>query len=197
MSTDSPMQSPTQISTLPLDDIQGIVLRNRPAPYVGAYFLLRVDDSQAGRRLLGRLADVVDSATSWWSPARPALLNVALTYQGLTALGVPQTSLDSFPPEFQQGMAARRRSATRRRAHPHGGSSRSAPVRCTWYWRSSPTRRMNWQSSSSGRARPARSCPASRSSKGSGYRAAARGGSRPNYVLLLRRPRRQQCGAAG
>jgi Dyp-type peroxidase family len=32
---------------------------------------------------------------------------VALTYQGLKALGVPQASLDSFAPEFQQGMAAR------------------------------------------------------------------------------------------
>ena len=34
-------------------------------------------------------------------------MSAALTYQGLKALGVPQDSLDSFPPEFQQGMAAR------------------------------------------------------------------------------------------
>ncbi len=32
---------------------------------------------------------------------------MALTFQGLKALGVPQHSLDSFPAEFQQGMAAR------------------------------------------------------------------------------------------
>ena len=32
---------------------------------------------------------------------------MALTFQGLKALGVPQASLDGFSPEFQQGMAAR------------------------------------------------------------------------------------------
>ena len=32
---------------------------------------------------------------------------MGFTYQGLKALGVPQASLDSFSPEFQQGMAAR------------------------------------------------------------------------------------------
>ena len=32
---------------------------------------------------------------------------MALTYQGLLALGVPSASLDSFAPEFRQGMAAR------------------------------------------------------------------------------------------
>ena len=32
---------------------------------------------------------------------------IALSYQGLKALGVPRASLESFPPEFQQGMAAR------------------------------------------------------------------------------------------
>ena len=32
---------------------------------------------------------------------------MALTFQGLKALGVPQTTLASFPQEFQQGMAAR------------------------------------------------------------------------------------------
>ena len=32
---------------------------------------------------------------------------MAFTYSGLQALGVPSTSLDSFAPEFRQGMAAR------------------------------------------------------------------------------------------
>jgi Dyp-type peroxidase family len=34
-------------------------------------------------------------------------VSVALSFQGLKALGVPQDSLDSFSPQFQQGMAAR------------------------------------------------------------------------------------------
>jgi len=39
--------------------------------------------------------------------AGKASINVALTFQGLKALGVPQASLESFSPEFRQGMAAR------------------------------------------------------------------------------------------
>ena len=43
------------------------------------------------------------------APIRPASawVTVAFTYNGLKALGVPQESLDSFAPEFRQGMAAR------------------------------------------------------------------------------------------
>jgi deferrochelatase/peroxidase EfeB len=96
-----------EIPPLQLDDIQGIVLRNRPSPYVGAYVLLRVHDPKAGRLLMGRLADLVDSAADWSQPSVPALLNVALTYEGLEALGVPPISLNSFPKEFRQGMAGR------------------------------------------------------------------------------------------
>ncbi|MGK4580344.1 Dyp-type peroxidase [Kitasatospora sp. HPMI-4] len=92
---------------LQLDEIQGIVLRDRPSPYVGMYILLRVDDSGTGRQLMGRLAELVDSAADWWQPAFPALLNVGLTYRGLEALEVPPASLNSFPAEFRQGMAAR------------------------------------------------------------------------------------------
>jgi Dyp-type peroxidase family len=97
----------TEGPPLELDEIQGIVLRNRPSPYVGTYILLRIDDPRAGRQLMKRLAELVDSAANWWQPTLPALLNVALTYQGLEALQVPSASLSSFPEEFRQGMAAR------------------------------------------------------------------------------------------
>lgn len=92
---------------LELADIQGTVLRQRPSPYTGAYFLLRVDDPADGRELLRRLAPLVATATNWWAPPRRAWLNVALSHSGLRRLGVPQATLDSFPPEFKAGMAAR------------------------------------------------------------------------------------------
>jgi len=92
---------------LELDDIQAGVLRPRPNPYAGAYFLLRIDERRAGRELLRRLIPALASAADAADPNKPAWLSLALTYQGLTALGVPQQSLASFPPEFQQGMAAR------------------------------------------------------------------------------------------
>jgi Dyp-type peroxidase family len=92
---------------LELDDIQSGALHERPSPYVGTYLLLRIDDRAAGRELVRRLHPVVDSGQPSSNPALDAWITVAFTYQGLKALGVPQDSLDSFAPEFQQGMAAR------------------------------------------------------------------------------------------
>ncbi len=92
---------------LELDDIQSGALHERPSPYVGRYLLLRIDDRRAGRELVRRLLPVVDSGRTSTDPARGAWITVAFTYHGLEALGVPQESLDSFAPEFRQGMAAR------------------------------------------------------------------------------------------
>ena len=94
-------------TTVELDDIQFGMIHQRPASYVGAYLLLRIDDRQAGRKLVERLLPVIESARSSSDPAQHAWVSVAFTYQGLKALGVPQNSLDSFAPEFRQGMAAR------------------------------------------------------------------------------------------
>lgn len=90
--------------TLELNDIQAGALRRRPTPYVGAYFLLRIDEQQAGREFLRRLIPALASAAD---PEQQAWLAASLTFEGLKALGVPQDSLASFSPEFQQGMAAR------------------------------------------------------------------------------------------
>lgn len=92
---------------LELEDIQSGVLRPRPSPYASTYILLRIDEARAGRELLRRLADVVTSAAAPDRPGRDTWVSVALTFQGLKALGVPEASLDSFTWEFRQGMAAR------------------------------------------------------------------------------------------
>jgi Dyp-type peroxidase family len=93
-------------SGLDLADVQGGILYPRPSPYVGAYLLLRIDDRRDGREVMGRLAARIASAAAF--PAeREAWLNVALTYRGLEALGVPEASLATFAPEFREGMAAR------------------------------------------------------------------------------------------
>ena len=93
--------------SLELDDIQSGALHERPSPYVGRYLLLRIDDRAAGRELVRRLHPFVDSGRPSADPAQDAWITVAFTYHGLKALGVPQDSLDSFSPEFRQGMAAR------------------------------------------------------------------------------------------
>ena len=94
-------------TSLEFDDIQRGVLHQRPSPYVGTYLLLRIDNPDAGRRLVQRLCPVVEFAQSSSDLAQNASISVGFTYQGLKALGVPRNSLASFAPEFRQGMAAR------------------------------------------------------------------------------------------
>src|SRR5512147_120597 len=105
---------------LELDDIQSGVLRPRPTPYAATYILLRIDDRNAGRELMRRVSTVVTSAADAASPPLvDTWVSVALTYQGLKALGLPQESLDSFAWEFRQGMAAR--------ANELGDTGKSSP----------------------------------------------------------------------
>ena len=94
---------------LELGDIQSGIIRGRPSPYAATYLMFRIDDRKAGRELMRRAGTVVASAADPSSPIGDAWATIALTFQGLRALGVPQDSLDSFAPEFQQGMAARAR----------------------------------------------------------------------------------------
>ena len=94
-------------SPLELDDIQSGALHERPSPYVGTYLLLRIDDRAAGRELVRRLLPLVDAGAAVGRARRRRLADRRLHLPGLKALGVPQASLDSFAPEFRQGMAAR------------------------------------------------------------------------------------------
>ena len=65
------------------------------------------DDALAGRELIRRLYPAVDSYRGAASTSRDAWLTVGVSYSGLKVLGVPQASLETFAPEFRQGMAAR------------------------------------------------------------------------------------------
>jgi Dyp-type peroxidase family len=97
----------TEDPNLELDDIQAGALFERPSPYVGTYLLLRIDDRRDGRELVRRLHRIVNAARSASANSSDTSITVAFTYTGLQALGVPQASLDSFAPEFREGMAAR------------------------------------------------------------------------------------------
>src|SRR6188768_3102097 len=91
---------------LELDDIQSGALFERPSPYVGTYLMLRIADRADGRELVRRLHRIATSSRTSGSEGNTSL-TVAFTYRGLEALGVPQTSLDTFAPEFRDGMSAR------------------------------------------------------------------------------------------
>ena len=93
-------------TSLELHDLQSGILHPRPSPYVGTYVVFRVDNARDGRTFIGSLGQWIASAGDWSANAK-AWLTVTISYQGLRALGVPQASLDSFPAEFREGMAAR------------------------------------------------------------------------------------------
>jgi Dyp-type peroxidase family len=94
-------------TALEFDDIQSGALRPRPSPYAATYIGLRIDDRKAGRDLMRRALGVVNSAADATSRTGDAWVSLAITCEGLKALGVPQASIDSLAPEFQRGMAAR------------------------------------------------------------------------------------------
>src|SRR3954467_10824669 len=91
---------------LELDDIQAGALFERPSPYVGRYLMLRITDRTDGRELVRRLHRITTSSRTS-DGGDDTSLTVAFTYHGLEALGVPRASLDSFAPEFREGMKAR------------------------------------------------------------------------------------------
>jgi Dyp-type peroxidase family len=88
-----------------LDDIQGNVLRGYTLP-AAAYLWLRIVDAEQARALMRRMLPQVVTAAPWTEPPATAL-NVAFTFGGLRALGLPDALLASFPSVFREGMAAR------------------------------------------------------------------------------------------
>lgn len=95
---------------LPHADIQGFILRTYAMPVLRV-FALKVAQPKAARQFLGELVNGGNSpqlttATDW--TVKPQYcLNVGLTHAGLIALGLPSSSLASFPEEFAAGAAAR------------------------------------------------------------------------------------------
>lgn len=90
---------------LELDDIQHILLTRTPA-LTGRYVFLKFGTPEAGRGWLREIIGTVRSAATV-DTSGLSWVTVAFTLNGLKALGLDQASLDSFPQEFRQGMAAR------------------------------------------------------------------------------------------
>ena len=87
-----------------LPDIQGNVLRGYTMP-AAAYLFLRMNDVGRALALMRRMLPQVRTAAPWAERPQSAM-NVAFTAAGLAQL-VPESVLQSFPPVFLEGMAAR------------------------------------------------------------------------------------------
>ena len=93
-------------ATIDLADIQGNVLRGYTMP-AAAYLLLRIVDVAAGARADARMLPQVATADAVGDEPPATAMNVAFTFAGLQALGLPDAVLASFPEAFREGMAAR------------------------------------------------------------------------------------------
>jgi Dyp-type peroxidase family len=106
------------MTDLDLNRIQGFVVRGYALPVAG-YLFLRIDDVTRAAAWISELAEEVVTAAPW-SEKPTSGVNVAFSYAGLRALGLPDACLAGFPEEFRQGMAAR--------ADLLGDTGGSAPV---------------------------------------------------------------------
>jgi Dyp-type peroxidase family len=102
-------------------DLQGNILCGYGNEFChGLHAFLQVEEAAAGRALIGEWLDGgrVTTAESWATEGTPwyrlsrgqtlkppDTLNVAVTWEGLRALGVPEALLAEFPAEFKEGMA--------------------------------------------------------------------------------------------
>lgn len=96
---------------LDLGDIQGNILQayvRRDFPKARFVFL-RVEDGDAGRAFVGAVTRKITTSVTWGqaTPKPRVTVNVAFTFEGLKALGLPTVSLSGFPEEFVMGMKIR------------------------------------------------------------------------------------------
>jgi deferrochelatase/peroxidase EfeB len=96
-------------------DIQGNILRGYKKSRV-RHLILEVTDRSEARRWLaasvsGRTDTVPqitkDTKERRWTTKPDTMFNIGVTFEGLRALGVAQSSLDTFPTEYKKGMTPR------------------------------------------------------------------------------------------
>jgi Dyp-type peroxidase family len=87
--------------TVPLDDVQGIILRGYELLDEATFLLLTIDDAAAARTWLRNIVGRLTSARA--KPDQEAI-NLAFTYRGLLKLGLPEDAAGAFSREFQEGM---------------------------------------------------------------------------------------------
>jgi Dyp-type peroxidase family len=110
-----PLQNLSIISMteLELDDIQGMLISGYGHLEYSRHLFLQITDSSAAKDWLKQLTDCAITTANWQMGKPQKAVNLAFTYLGLKALGLPEEILQPAPaairfsPEFREGMAAR------------------------------------------------------------------------------------------
>ena len=113
MVTAQPAKSIVEAEKIDLADVQGNILRGYSKARV-RHLVMQVVDAGKARAWLGAtvgddrsLAPAITRAAHWGDRPPDVCFNLGITFAGMKALGVPESSVNSFPEEFRQGMAAR------------------------------------------------------------------------------------------
>jgi Dyp-type peroxidase family len=107
MAADPQASEATTESALPLEELQGNVVHGYSFPVARFSFVRFLADPPEARAWLARLLKEVTPGTRWDAGSKPdTTLNLAFSHAGLQALGLPASSLDSFPEDFREGMPA-------------------------------------------------------------------------------------------
>ncbi|WP_454619818.1 Dyp-type peroxidase [Bradyrhizobium cenepequi] len=107
---------------LNLTNIQGNILRGYASFPHAQFLFFAIHSADDAKAFIRRLLETDAVTPALWRAKPDATLNIAFTFEGLRALGLPQESLATFPCEFQEGM--------KHRANELGDIDESAPE----YW---------------------------------------------------------------
>ncbi len=119
-------------ATLPLEQIQGLILWGYGHRPEARFLMLKVDTETPGDAVAW-LSDLpVTSATFQYETSDPLSMNVAFSYSGLRALGLDKDLCDGFSTPFVQG------SHHSYRARVNGDFGSSAPENWNWGSESKP-----------------------------------------------------------
>jgi len=105
-----PLTGTDAAPTIDVADLQGLVARGYGRHRVARYLLLGITGAAAARRWLGSIVDEVSSAADRPDDDATPCLNLAFTWTGLRALGLPADALATFPRPMREGMVTTHRS---------------------------------------------------------------------------------------
>src|SRR5712672_2385034 len=89
------------MTSLEIDDIQVIILRGYGQFAASRFVLLKIEDSAKAKRWLGQIAPEIGCGLD---VGPGPVLNLAISYEGLKALGLKEANLATFLPAFREGM---------------------------------------------------------------------------------------------
>jgi deferrochelatase/peroxidase EfeB len=112
------------VTPVDLSDVQGLAAYGYSKLTEARFLLLRIRDAAAARAWI---AAAPVSTAEFRQPAPETSLHIAFTASGLRSLGVPESAMAGFSPEFLKGMAGE---ASRSRRL--GDTGKSDPA--GWFW---------------------------------------------------------------